>query len=152
MGRSSSSTPGRITHPDWDVRWLAYSLATTIHETASTMWPIEEYGKGKGQPYGVPDPDTGEAYYGRGFVQLTWKDNYQKMTPIVDPLFPGEPIDLVKKPAQALDPHVAAAIMYQGMAAGSFRTAADLRQVLQLRQGRRLRCARDHQRRQDTGA
>ena len=108
-------------HPDWDVRWLAYSLATTIHETASTMAPIEEYGKGKGQPYGVPDPVTGEAYYGRGFVQLTWKENYAKMTPIVDPLFPSTPIDLVREPQMALDPHVAAAVMYEGMQRGSFR-------------------------------
>src|SRR5262245_30152095 len=31
--------------PAEDLRWLAYPLATTLHETASTMWPIEEYGK-----------------------------------------------------------------------------------------------------------
>ena len=110
------------TRPEKDIRWLAYSLATTIHETASTMWPIEEYGKGKGQPYGVPDPVTGEAYYGRGFVQLTWKDNYSKMTPIVDPLFPSTAIDLVRQPQQALEPEVAAAIMYEGMERGNFRS------------------------------
>jgi len=110
------------THPDWDVRHLAYSLATTIHETASTMLPIEEYGKGKGQPYGVPDPVTGEAYYGRGFVQLTWKSNYTSMTPIVDPLFPSQPIDLAKSPAQALEAHIAAAVMFEGMQRGSFRS------------------------------
>lgn len=104
-----------------DFRWLAYSLATTIHETASTMQPIEEYGKGKGQPYGIPDRETGETYYGRGFVQLTWKDNYAKMTPQVDPLFPTNPIDLVKKPQQALVPEIAAAIMFIGMDNGMFR-------------------------------
>lgn len=109
------------TRPLNDVRWLAYSLATTIHETASTMWPIEEYGKGKGQPYGKPDPITGEAYYGRGFVQLTWKENYSKMTPLVDALFPSTPIDLVKSPQMALEPFVAAAIMYEGMERGMFR-------------------------------
>lgn len=110
------------TRPEKDVRWLAYSLATTLHETASTMWPIEEYGKGKGQPYGVPDPITGETYYGRGLVQLTWKDNYAKMTPIVDPLFPSMPIDLVREPSQALEPFIAAAIMYEGMERGTFRS------------------------------
>ena len=109
------------TRPLNDVRWLAYSLATTIHETASTMWPIEEYGKGKGQPYGKPDPVTGEAYYGRGFVQLTWKENYAKMTPLVDALFPSTPIDLVKQPQMALEPFVSAAIMYEGMERGMFR-------------------------------
>ena len=109
------------TRPKNDVRWLSYSLATTIHETASTMWPIEEYGKGKGQPYGIPDKITGETYYGRGFVQLTWKENYAKMTPLVDALFPSTPIDLVKAPQMALEPFIAAAIMYEGMERGMFR-------------------------------
>ena len=36
-----------------DLRWLAYMLATTFHETARTMQPIEEYGKGKGKTYGI---------------------------------------------------------------------------------------------------
>ncbi|MEE4406756.1 hypothetical protein [Enterobacter mori] len=61
------------------VSCLAYVLATTYHETAFTMQPIEEYGKGAGHPYGEPDPETGLAYYGRGYVQLIWKDNYQKV-------------------------------------------------------------------------
>src|SRR6202000_1124774 len=29
-----------------DDRWLAYALATTYHETAQHMQPIDEYGKG----------------------------------------------------------------------------------------------------------
>ena len=37
-----------------DLRWLAYTLATAFWETAHTMWPIEEWGKGQGHPYGVP--------------------------------------------------------------------------------------------------
>lgn len=32
----------------------AYLMATAAHETASTMQPIAEYGKGKGKPYGKP--------------------------------------------------------------------------------------------------
>jgi len=94
------------------------------------MWPIEEYGKGKGQPYGVKDPVTGEAYYGRGFVQLTWKDNYAKMTPIVDPLFPATPVDLVKTASQALVPDLAAAIMFEGMERGIFRKDSNGPQTL----------------------
>ena len=35
-----------------DLRWLAYMLGTVYHETARTMYPIEEYGKGKGRRYG----------------------------------------------------------------------------------------------------
>ena len=31
---------------------LAYCLATAWHETAATMQPVEEYGKGKNRTYG----------------------------------------------------------------------------------------------------
>ena len=39
-----------------DLRWLAYMLATVKWETAHTMQPIAEYGRGRGYAYGVPDP------------------------------------------------------------------------------------------------
>jgi putative chitinase len=74
-----------------DDRWLAYMLATAHHETGRTMQPIEEWGKGKGHPYGtrlkmaknsagkrIAYTDTNELFYGRGFVQLTWYENYDK--------------------------------------------------------------------------
>src|SRR4051794_28194747 len=64
--------------PSDDLRWLAYALATTFHETAATMLPIAEYGYGAGRPYGVSDFETDQTYYGRGFVQLTWRDNYAR--------------------------------------------------------------------------
>ena len=63
---------------DKDIRWLAYALATAFHETAYLMSPLEEYGKGSGQPYGQPTGPHHETYYGRGHVQLTWEDNYKK--------------------------------------------------------------------------
>lgn len=113
----------------WDLRWFAYALSTTIHETASTMWPIEEYGKGAGMAYGKPDPQTGQTYYGRGDVQLTWIDNYRAMTPIVQAIFPDIAVDLVNKPEQALDPDIAAAIMFEGMARGIFRGDSKGRQT-----------------------
>src|SRR3974390_3095722 len=53
-------------------KWLSYILGTALHETAFRMWPISEYGKGKGYEYGKPNPETGKTYYGRGYVQLTW--------------------------------------------------------------------------------
>src|SRR3954471_13721270 len=65
-------------HWNSDDRWLAYILATPYHETDKTMQPIREYGRGKGKAYGNPDPQTGQVYYGRGLVQLTWFDNYRK--------------------------------------------------------------------------
>ena len=51
---------------DEDIRWLAYALATAFHETAYTMQPIEEYGRGSGHDYGQPTGPHGECYYGRG--------------------------------------------------------------------------------------
>jgi hypothetical protein len=101
-----------------DLRWLAYMLATTFHETAATMWPIEEYGKGAGKSYGKPDPKTGQTYYGRGFVQLTWDTNYQKATKKLG-LTGGD--DLYLHAANALDLDIAAAVMFRGMEEGWFR-------------------------------
>jgi hypothetical protein len=100
-----------------DLRWLSYSLATVFHECAKKMWPIEEIGKGKGRKYGIPDPETGQTYYGRGFVQLTWKENYQKAT--VNLGLSGDR-DLVRHPEKALDLVIASKIMFRGMAEGWF--------------------------------
>ncbi len=96
-----------------DQRWVAYLLATVRHETAFTFAPVEEYGKGAGRPYGVPDPQTGQTYYGRGYVQITWRGNYQKFSKLVG-------IDLDNHPDKALDPSVAYKIASYGMVHGSF--------------------------------
>ena len=99
----------------WDDRWTAYVLATAYHETAQTMQPIAEYGKGKGQPYGVPDGPYGQVYYGRGFVQLTWYDNYQKQDDKLN--LNGQ---LVKVADTALDLQIATDILFGGMRDGDF--------------------------------
>lgn len=96
-----------------DLRWLAYVLATTHHETAATMQPIREYGRGKGRRYGKADPETNQVYYGRGYCQLTWRRNYEAMTSVVG-------VDLVANPDLALEPDVAAKILYHGMMHGTF--------------------------------
>ncbi|WP_345820091.1 hypothetical protein ABC766_29300 [Methylobacterium fujisawaense] len=94
---------------------LAYCLATTFHETARTMQPIEEYGRGKGRTYGP----TG--FWGRGFVQLTWEANYAKATAALRKLgVLTAAEDLVKTPALAMRPDVAAAILFYGMVEGWF--------------------------------
>jgi len=98
--------------PMRDLRWLAYMLATTYHETAKRMWPITEYGS---QSY-----LQGKEYYpyvGRGFVQLTWKDNYQKASQILS-LYDDR--DLVDHPELALDSLIATRILFRGMAEGWF--------------------------------
>lgn len=91
----------------------AYVLATVWHETAKTMQPIAEYGKGKGKPYGKPAGPHGKAYYGRGYVQLTWLANYQNAA-----LATGR--DLVANPDLAMDPDIASVILVRGMTEGWF--------------------------------
>lgn len=75
-----------------DLRWLAYILGTTYHETAKTMQPIAEYGKGKKYDYGkklkmgggpgkrIPYTVPDKLYYGRGLTQNTWYENYHRLT------------------------------------------------------------------------
>ncbi len=66
-------------------------LATNYHETRRTIQPIAGWGKGKNLPYGcrlkttkdkngnrIQYSDTTELFFGRGFVQLTWYENYDK--------------------------------------------------------------------------
>lgn len=102
-----------------DLRWLAYMLATTYHETAKTMQPIEEYGKGKGYRYGKKLKRSGVAYatpdklyYGRGYVQLTWYENYETMGRLLG-------LDLLSNPELALHPNIASQIMFEGMTKGN---------------------------------
>lgn len=96
-----------------DLRWLAYMLGTTYHETSRHMQPIQEYGKGKGHTYGIPDPATGLVYYGRGFVQLTWKANYKTMGDLL-----GKP--LIESPEMAMELDIATQILFKGMIKGLF--------------------------------
>jgi hypothetical protein len=102
-----------IVKPDADLRWLAYILSTDFHETAYTMCAIEEYGKGAGYDYGEPDPTTGETYYGRGLVQLTWAENY---------INAGEKVhaDLYWQPELALEMPIAVRVIMRGMFEGWF--------------------------------
>lgn len=106
------------------VRQLAYILATCYHETAHTMRPVEEYGRGHGRPYGgmlditstgahVPYSTPNQVYYGRGYVQLTWLTNYRSMAKLLG-------VDLVYHPELALDPAIATKILVEGMIRGSF--------------------------------
>ena len=99
---------------------LAYCLATAWHETAATMQPIEEIGKGRNRTYGhrvklsgKPYFDTANIFYGRGFVQLTWYENYEKA---------GKKLsqDFIKNPAGVMELNNAVKIMFLGMQEGWF--------------------------------
>lgn len=106
-----------------DIRWLAYMFATVKHECADRWKPIEEFGKGQGHKYGIPvtvtDPQGksySNAYYGRGYVQLTWDYNYRNMGKVLNNR-------LLYEPSLALDAEVAYRIMSYGMRNGSFTGA-----------------------------
>ena len=105
-----------------DIRWAAYMLATVKHECANSWMPIEEFGKGQGKPYGQPTVVTDQngtqftnTYYGRGFVQLTWRLNYDRLGQAL-----GLANGLVLHPEHALEPATAYRIMSFGMRHGSF--------------------------------
>lgn len=95
--------------------YAAYILATEIHETAGQMRPIAEYGKGRGRTYGVPGRNNGQIAYGRGDVQLTWDDGYEKADREL-----GLNGALIANYDLALDPEISARIIVRGMAAGWF--------------------------------
>jgi putative chitinase len=97
-----------------DIKHKSYFMATIYHETARTMQPINEYGKGKGKPYGVAKKYQ-DIPYGRGYVQLTWDYNYEKADKEL-----GLNGELLKSFEKALEPEIAAQIAIRGMKEGWF--------------------------------
>ena len=89
----------------------AYLLATSFWETAHTMKPVveaywlsEDWRRRNLRYY---------PWYGRGFVQLTWQENYKRAEDELGVLF-------TQVPAKALDPVNAANIAVLGMKEGWF--------------------------------
>lgn len=97
----------------------AYMLATAWHETAMTMQPIREYGSHKyldkydtarlAERLGntPEDDDDGQLFAGRGFVQITGRDNYRRF-------------GIENTPDDALKLDVATNILVKGMYEGLF--------------------------------
>jgi len=103
-----------------DPRPLAYILATAFHETGGRMAPVREgftktdAGARKvvaGRKYGKESEVTGHVYYGRGYVQLTWPENYARMGSIIG-------LPLFEDPDLALNAEVSAMILVEGMLRG----------------------------------
>lgn len=106
-----------------DPRWLAYMLGTAYHETAATMKPIHEFGSDayftrmydvRGRrpevaiKMGNTQPGDGIKYCGRGYIQNTWKNNYRRGGNSIG-------VDLVANPDLAMQPDIAARLMFEGM-------------------------------------
>lgn len=104
-----------LDRPLVDLRHAAYMLATTAHETDRTMQPIREYGRGRGKRYGTKGPHGGQVAYGRGYVQLTWAENYARAD---RELALGGA--LIADYDLALDPAIAYRILSRGMLEGWF--------------------------------
>jgi putative chitinase len=98
---------------DLPLSHAAYALATSYHETAKRMQPVRE---------GLSASDAWRKrnlryypWYGRGDVQLTWKENYAKADKEL-----GLGGALIDNLDLALDPDISAAIMVRGMEEGWF--------------------------------
>lgn len=102
-----------MTQAKWPIAYTAYGLATACHETAYTMQPVRE-------AYWLSE-DWRRAnlryypHYGRGYVQLTWPENYRRADRELK--LDGR---LVANLDLALDPAIAADILVKGMEAGWF--------------------------------
>jgi predicted chitinase len=89
----------------------AYVLATAQWETAHTFKPVKE-------AFWKSEEWRREhlryfPYYGRGYVQLTWRSHYQTYGDILG-------IDLAGDPDLALDPNVALFVLVHGFKTGIF--------------------------------
>ena len=96
-----------------DPKHIAYILATAFHE--SRFKPIIEMG---GEAYLKSKPYYPQ--YGRGFVQLTWLDNYKKMQKIIEKTGRFVGVNVVKNPSDLLKIDVAAFVLVYGMKHGVF--------------------------------
>jgi hypothetical protein len=114
--------------PKADDRWLAYILGTAYHEVDKKMQPIKEYGSkayfkrrydiegenpNLAKRLGNIHPGDGVKYHGRGFVQITGRDNYRRLSAYVD-------VDLEDDPSRILETEISSKIIFQGMTKGLF--------------------------------
>jgi len=90
---------------------IAYVLATTQWETNQTFKPVreaywlDEDWRKNNFPY--------YPFYGRGYVQLTWKNNYEQYSSMLD-------LDMVNEPDIAMRPNVALFVLVHGFKTGTF--------------------------------
>lgn len=90
---------------------IAYVLATTQWETAQTFKPVRE-AFWKSEDWRQQNFKY-YPYYGRGYVQLTWENNYKKYSDILG-------VDLVSDPDKAMAPNIALFVLVHGFKNGMF--------------------------------
>ena len=112
----------RQNFPTNPINQLAYILATVRAEVGAKMHPVREGFASsdagarhhvRNRRYGRPAGPYGHVYYGRGYVQLTWHENYQKQSRKLG-------IDLEQFPDEALRPEIGIHILVRGMMDGDF--------------------------------
>ena len=94
---------------------IAYVLATVEHETANSFQPVEEafFLKPRSKQMAHLKTLFYFPFYGRGYVQLTLKSNYEKYGKKLG-------IDLVGNKEKALEPNIALFVLVDGMLLGEF--------------------------------
>ncbi len=113
-----------------DKSWIAYILATARHETAgfSTLTEFADGcfystsgGHSDANTFGHTDPCDGPNYKGRGYVQVTWRPNYEKISDAVNDSDRFGNVDLVADPGTlSRDPEIAAFAIVFGMKEGTY--------------------------------
>ena len=97
---------------------IAYILATADHES-NLGQDMEELASGEKyegrEDLGNTEPGDGPRFKGRGFVQITGRNNYEDWSKRL-----GPNIDLVSNPELAAEPDIAATILVEGMRIGTF--------------------------------
>jgi WD40 repeat protein len=112
-----------------DVRLRAYILATVKFETGDRFLPVTEQGDAEyfqryepgtsiGNRLGNKVPGDGERFRGRGYIGITGRENYYRMSQVLG--FEPKMTDLVDNPDKVNDPLVAYRIMSIGMLEGLF--------------------------------
>lgn len=136
----------------WDfMPQIANALAQIYHETAHSFLPVVEgYYLGSRKGKSAAQYYAGDStwvrnfqkrlryypYYGMGHIQLTWRENFVKLTREVRKHFAelvkdferrsGQTFDLEKYPRQMLDAKISFAVMTVGMHKGIFRSGRTL--------------------------
>lgn len=112
----------------YPLSWASYALATSYHETARRMVPVRE---------GLSASEAWRQkhlryypYYGRGDVQLTWRENYERVDREL-----GLKGSLLKDLDLALDPDISAKVIAKGMKNGWFSKGQTLAKHLPDRKG-----------------